>query len=85
MSDSQGWLKKIILTITSVGRNVEKLKASCVDWEIVKLFSYIGRQQGPYDDLNDNGIHGLICLKDWFPVSGTVWEGLGECVTGGGL
>lgn len=27
--------------------------------------------------LTENGLHGLICLNEWFPVSATVWKGLG--------
>jgi hypothetical protein len=28
--------------------------------------------------LNENGLHRVICLNAWFPVVGTVWEGLGS-------
>lgn len=66
---------------------MEKLNSSYVDGEIVKLFSHVGREWG---SLKENGSHGLLCLNDWSPVSGTIWEGLGgmtllECIIEGGV
>ena len=29
------------------------------------------------DDLNENGLHGLMCLNTWSPEGKNVWEGLG--------
>lgn len=29
------------------------------------------------DGLNENGLHRIIYLDVWFPVDGTVWEGVG--------
>lgn len=32
---------------------------------------------GFYVGLNENGINSLLCVKDWYPVGETIWEGLG--------
>ena len=35
--------------------------------------------------LNKNGPHGFVCSNVWFPVSGTVWEGLEHGLGGWGV